>query len=200
MYKCFFFDLGGVVFTNGTQKFMASLAKRYPIPLAKIAPIVNGQMSTLYREARITRDQFWDYVFKNLDLKETADKLEMEWFANYKLVPETKKLIQELSKKYKIFCLSDIFKERIAWLDQKYNFLSWFDGGVFSFEVGARKPNPLIFKAALKKARAKPEEVIFIDDKLKNIKAAEKLSIKTILFVSPKKLKSDIRKLGLLTL
>lgn len=200
MYKCFFFDLGGVVFTNGTQKFISRLARRYPYPREKIAQIVNGQMATLYREAKITRDQFWDYVFKNLDLKETADKLEREWFANYKLVPETKKLIQELSKKYKIFCLSDSFKERIAWLDQKYNFLSWFDGGVFSFAVGARKPNPLIFKVALKKARAKQEEVIFIDDKLKNIKAAEKLSIKTILFVSPKKLKSDIRKLGLFTL
>lgn len=200
MYKLIFFDLGGVVFTNGTQRFISRLAGRYPYPREKIAQIVNDQMATLYREAKITRDQFWDYVFKNLDLKETADELELEWFSNYKLVPEIKKLIQELSKKYKIFCLSDSFKERIAWLNQKYDFLDWFDGRVFSFEVGARKPNPLIFKAALKKARTKPEEVIFIDDKPKNIKAAEKLAIKSILFISPKKLKSDIRKLGLLTL
>jgi FMN phosphatase YigB (HAD superfamily) len=46
--------------------------------------------------------------------------------------------------------------------------------------LGIRKPNPEIFKHALKTIGCNPEEVVFLDDIGSNLKAAGKLGIRCI--------------------
>jgi FMN phosphatase YigB (HAD superfamily) len=46
--------------------------------------------------------------------------------------------------------------------------------------LGIRKPNPEIFKHALKTMECTPEEVVFLDDIGSNLKAARKLGIRCI--------------------
>ncbi|MBR6663253.1 MAG: HAD-IA family hydrolase [Alphaproteobacteria bacterium] len=46
-----------------------------------------------------------------------------------------------------------------------------------SYDLRLLKPDPKIFKAVLEKLGAKPGDVIFVDDKLKNVEAAQKLGI-----------------------
>lgn len=63
-----------------------------------------------------------------------------------------------------------------------------------SYDLGLLKPDPLIYKVVLQKLGAKPQEVIFIDDKKKNIEAAKSLGILGIVF-NRNTLKEDILKL-----
>ncbi len=51
-----------------------------------------------------------------------------------------------------------------------------------SFELGLLKPNPKIYQTVLEKLEAKPNEVIFIDDKLQNVQAAQKLGLHSIVY------------------
>ncbi len=51
-----------------------------------------------------------------------------------------------------------------------------------SYELGLLKPDVEIYKQVLRLLRAKPEEVIFIDDKLKNVEAAKLIGINGIVF------------------
>ena len=51
-----------------------------------------------------------------------------------------------------------------------------------SYELGLLKPDVEIYKQILKLLKAKPEEVIFIDDKLKNVEAAKSICINGIVF------------------
>lgn len=57
------------------------------------------------------------------------------------------------------------------------------------------KPHEDIYKYLLQKTNIKPEDTIFIDDKLENIEAAKKLGIKTIWFKNGnfKQLKKDLK-------
>ena len=64
--------------------------------------------------------------------------------------------------------------------------------------TGKRKKYSKSFKEILKIGNLNPDETIFIDDKLKYVKTANKLGIKGILFVDTKKLIKDLRKLNLL--
>jgi len=50
----------------------------------------------------------------------------------------------------------------------------------------------------LDRFQLKAVETLFIDDNDRNINAAEKLGIKSILFHSPQQLKKDLRKSGIL--
>ena len=66
------------------------------------------------------------------------------------------------------------------------NFLSDFDGGVFSYETGYMKPDRRIYEFFLRKYNIDPNRAIFFDDKKENIEAAEKLGIKGVLFSKDK--------------
>ncbi len=77
----------------------------------------------------------------------------------------------------------------------RYDFLHWFQGRVVSGEEKTRKPFPDFYKRLLDRYNVDPSTAIFIDDNLRNVKAAEELGIKSIHFHSPGQLKqafSDI--------
>lgn len=192
MVKLILFDLGGVVFTNGTKKFVADIAARYGIKPEDALNVLDGDIGTKYREGQIGRDEFWKLVLDALPLKESVDDLEKEWIGNYELIPGTKEIIERLRVKYKVMYLSDNVKERVDKLDARFGFISWFDGGIFSHEVGVRKPNPKIYEFALQKGEVKPDEAVFIDDKPKMLEPAKQMGMTGLLFESPEKLEKDL--------
>nr|XP_020668273.1 bifunctional epoxide hydrolase 2 [Pogona vitticeps] len=57
----------------------------------------------------------------------------------------------------------------------------YFDRVIESCRVGLQKPDPRIYEYALKELKAKPEEVIFLDDIGANLKPAREMGIATIL-------------------
>lgn len=197
MYKLILFDLGGVLFTNGTKKFIDNLSTRYNIPLVKIQEIIDGNIGTQYREGKISKNEFWQKVISILGLKENINTLENEWINGYELIGGTKDIILSLKGKYKLYYLSDNVEERVRKLDQKFGFLQWFDDGIFSHKIGVRKPNPLVYKAALEKANAIPAETIFIDDKPHFLIPAREMGITAIHFESPEKLKKNLQRLNI---
>lgn len=62
-----------------------------------------------------------------------------------------------------------------------------------SYELGLLKPDVEIYKLVLEKLTAKPEEVIFVDDKLKNVEAAKSIGIKGIVF-NKDTIREDVKK------
>ena len=109
-------------------------------------------------------------------------------------------LLQRLveSKKYKIIALTNWSAETFPKALNKFEFLNLFEGIVVSGEEKTRKPFKKIYKIALKRYNLEAEKTLFIDDNLRNIKAANKLSIQTILFKNPDKLEIELKKLNLL--
>ncbi|MBI5412637.1 HAD family phosphatase [Candidatus Peregrinibacteria bacterium] len=194
-FKVIVFDLGGVVFTNSLKQFIHSLSERYSLEPSRINEVINsGGAGTAYRENRITRNQFWENVLKTLPFKESADELEQEWIEGYHPMPGMKELLADLAKKYKIYYLSDSVKERVEALEAKYHFTSWFDGGLFSYEVGARKPSQKMYESIIQKAGVSPEAMFFIDDKASSLEPAKKMGMATILFLSVDQLKKELKK------
>lgn len=198
MIKLILFDLGGVLFTDGTSKFIKSISTRYDIPLEKVSEIVNGELGLKYREAQITRDEFWNQLVSKLSLTENIIDLENEWINYYELFEKTKEIIIKLKEKYKVYYLSNNVKERAERLNEKFDYLKLFDGGVYSHEVKAIKPDPKIYEFALNKAGFLANETIFIDDKESSLEPARKMGIETILFENSDKLEADLIKLGVL--
>ena len=80
----------------------------------------------------------------------------------------------------------------------RYDFLHWFDGRLVSGEEGTRKPFPEFYQKLLDKFSIDPSQAVFIDDNLRNIKAAEELGIKGIHFHDPGQLKEELMDLGMI--
>ena len=94
-------------------------------------------------------------------------------------------MIQDLKDKgYKVYYLSNWSAWTHDLLQEagKFDFLKYMDGGVFSYDVGYRKPDPEIYQILLNRYKINPEEAVFFDDRKENIEAANKMGIHGILF------------------
>lgn len=96
------------------------------------------------------------------------------------------------SGKYKLYALTNwndcLFEIALV----RYDFLHWFDGRVVSGEEKMRKPFPEFYQLLLDRYHISPGEAIFIDDSLRNIKAARAMGIGTVHFQSPAQLSKEL--------
>jgi 2-haloacid dehalogenase len=99
---------------------------------------------------------------------------------------------------YKFYALTNWSAELFPIALERYDFLHWFDGRVVSGEERMRKPAEAFYRVLLDRYGLQPEETLFIDDNLRNIKAAEAMGIPSIRFESPEQLERELKAKGIL--
>ncbi len=87
--------------------------------------------------------------------------------------------ISEHKDNYRISMLSNAGSNMLGSLFNKEQ-IALFDDIVLSFEVGLAKPDPAIFRLAAERLSLKPEECLFVDDKISFCNAAERIGMKSI--------------------
>ena len=91
--------------------------------------------------------------------------------------------IQELKRMgLNVYYLSNYSAFSVAANPDVLNFIPYMDGGVFSFEVKAVKPEPEIYRCLCEKFGLKPEECLFTDDVPANVKGAQTCGFHGIVF------------------
>ncbi len=91
--------------------------------------------------------------------------------------------VQELKRMgLNVYYLSNYSAFSIAANSEVLNFIPYMDGGVFSFEVKAVKPEPEIYRCLCDKYGLKPEECLFTDDVPANVKGAQACGFQGIVF------------------
>ncbi|MNT05649.1 Alpha-D-glucose-1-phosphate phosphatase YihX [compost metagenome] len=92
--------------------------------------------------------------------------------------------LQELSKKYRLFLLSNTDSIHINTFETKSgvsfykDFYDCFEKVYFSFDIGMRKPDPKIYQFVLDQNNLVAENTLFVDDKTENTDSAAALGIK----------------------
>ncbi|MBZ4033155.1 HAD family phosphatase [Flavobacterium sp. 17A] len=99
-------------------------------------------------------------------------------FPKYRL-----EFLQELSKKYRLFLLSNTDSIHINTFEKNnpsfyQDFYNCFEKVHFSFDMGLRKPDPKIYQTLLDEHNLIPANTLFVDDKTENTDSAAALGIK----------------------
>jgi 2-haloacid dehalogenase len=114
-------------------------------------------------------------------------------------IQETVELFRQIksNNKYKTYALTNwqvgLFDIALV----RYDFLHWFDGRVVSGEEKTRKPFPEFYQRLLTRYDVKPSTALFIDDNLRNVKAAEDLGIQSIHVQSPAQLANELTRMNI---
>ena len=91
--------------------------------------------------------------------------------------------VQELKRMgLNVYYLSNYSAFSVAANPDVLDFIPYMDGGVFSFEVKAVKPEPEIYRCLCDKYGLKPEESLFTDDVPANVKGAQACGFQGIVF------------------
>lgn len=107
-----------------------------------------------------------------------------------------KNLVRE--NNFRVLALTNWSAETFPIALKKFDFLHLFEGIVVSGTEKTRKPFSDIYEIILNRYNLIATESIFIDDNIRNIKAANKFGIKTIHFKDPLQLKTDLEISGIL--
>ena len=86
---------------------------------------------------------------------------------------------------YPSYILSNWSAETYEGMEEKYPFLNDFEGKIISGRDFLIKPDPAIYELAISRFDLVPQETLFIDDRLDNIEAAQKLNFQTIHLTDP---------------
>lgn len=137
---------------------------------------LNEKLWELYRADQITKDELnrtrflkplEHYGIHDVELADHLSEDYVYWSPRIvRLVPGTIELLEYLKPKYHLHLITNGFEEVQHTKLSGSGMEPYFETLTVSEEVGVKKPNPEIFRYALKKAGATPEESLMIGDEM----------------------------------
>ena len=110
--------------------------------------------------------------------------------------PETPAWIKDVkSRGYRALYLSNYSHYVMECNPGVLDFLPLLDGGIFSCDIRAIKPERKIYAALAEKYNLVPSECVFIDDVAKNVEGAKNFGYHAIQFVTLQQAQEDLNKL-----
>jgi putative hydrolase of the HAD superfamily len=194
------FDIGRVLVRVDVARAKAGLAKGLSLSAEELwSAIEKDPRWSDWQEGRMSSRDWYLNLSSRLGITLDFEHFTAAW--NSALDPEPilpTSLFQSLSQHYRLGLLSNTDPIHVAKLESTYDFFRFFPAAVrtYSCSVGASKPNPIIYQAALKACKTRAQEAIYIDDILAYVEAARRLGMSGIQFQSPEQLQSDLQALG----
>jgi HAD superfamily hydrolase (TIGR01509 family) len=178
-------DLGGVCYQIEIYRTYHDLMKISTQPFKGIElefeTILDYEPFKLYETGKISTDEFIHSIRKIFYLNADDSRIISAW--NKLLIgifPFAINSVLALRSKYRLYLLSNInelhYNKVYRECKELYNY---FNKCYFSHFIGRSKPDLNAFEYVLEDSNLKPEETLFVDDTLRNLKAAETLGLGT---------------------
>lgn len=183
MIRNLLFDLGNVLLPIDPAATASALENLMGMPYANLLSQPD-EMLTKFETGKVNYIVFFNYLSKIAPKVVHINELLPAW--NKMLLPlrqDTVTVLQDLSKDFRCFILSNTNEVHIRHFDQQLKSLGlyelWykkiFTKSFFSHELGFRKPQPEIFDAVIHDANISARETIYLDDLQINVDAASRM-------------------------
>ncbi len=195
MIKAVLFDFGGVLAEEGFREGLKAVGKEKGFDPAHFFNMLSELVyQTGYVTGSADEHAYWNAVREKTGLTGEDKKLREEVLMRLKLRPKMMEVVKKIkSSGFIVAILSD----QTNWLDdlnQRTPFYKHFDHVFNSYYLKKTKRDPSLFKDICAQLDLRPEEVLFVDDSLENIKRAESEGLRTIHFKSVRDFKKEISK------
>lgn len=194
-----FFDVGGVVLSNGWDRDSREAAsRRFDIDESDFEKrheeaaeaFESGRMSlddylsttVFYRPRPFSREDFIAFIHA----RSTQNTGTIEFLG---LLGRKVHLL--------LATLNNESLELNLYRIRTFGLTRYFDVFLSSCYLGVRKPNPEIYRLALGITQRRPEQTVFIDDRPENLVPARGVGMRAIHFQNPSQLASELKELGI---
>lgn len=186
--KNIIFDLGGVIININ---YSLSVDAFKTIGIANFDTLFSqykqSNLFDLLETGKLSESDFYTFLKKDLPNNVTNKEICNAWNALLLDFPEERlDLLKKLSKKYRLFLLSNTneihynaFNKILEKAHGFKNLASFFEQTYYSHEIGLRKPNKETFQFVLNNSKLNAEETLFLDDTSIHLESAKTLGIHT---------------------
>jgi FMN phosphatase YigB (HAD superfamily) len=187
-FKNILFDLGGVILDiniQATLKLFYELG--FPSELMQYPHSMQTDIFFKYQTGKLDTQQFRDEIRKVSGTNVTDQAFDNAWNAMLVGIPRKRTdLLKLLSKRYDLYMLSNTSALHVNVFEKMYLDVAGesmhrvFKKIYYSHEIGWHKPDHEAWEYVIRDAGIKPEETLFLDDDIYNIKASQELGFKAI--------------------
>ncbi len=175
MLKAILLDADGIVIQGRQKYFSEILSEKQGVELEVVLDFFKKD----YKKCVLGQADLKQEIVKYLDKwkwQGTADELLSFWFSkDGHPSPEILDIIEQLrSQGFKAYIASDHSQYRAHDILQNMNMKEYFDGSFFSCNLGTTKKDPAFYIQAAQELDLDPNEIMFWDDEMENVEAAEK--------------------------
>lgn len=192
-------DLGNVLVFHDNALLVRNLAARASTVPEPLSEALWGEFNVLINEGGLDAEGIRREVCRllggvDIPMAEFAPL----WSSHFTLHEEVFPRIEALAKQVKLVLVSNTNALHWDWLVPRVEVLRHFHALIVSHQVGAAKPKPEIFEAALQAAGTTPIRAVFFDDIQAYADAATELGIHGRIFTTAAVFDEQLRALGLI--
>ena len=125
-------------------------------------------------------------VWAALGFKGDIEKVEKEYLDTIELNEGFRDFASEASKKYKMAIISNDSSRWSKYLREKFDINKYFEVISISGDLKIQKPDESIFRLSIEQLGCMAGDCLYVDDRERNLEAASKIGMDTVLFKSEK--------------
>ncbi len=198
MIKALIFDLGGVIVPFDFKRGYALMEPLCSIPAADIPKRISStDLVRRFESGQVDPRNFVAELCGILGANIEYEEFCRIWYSIF--LPKTlveDEWIARLGQRYPLVLLSNTNAIHFEMLEEGYPILRHFERRVLSYQLGAMKPSPIIYEAAINLAGCKPAECFFTDDVAPYVEGACQAGIDAVQFQNQEQLQRDLRARG----
>jgi putative hydrolase of the HAD superfamily len=198
-----FFDIGGVLGSNGWDREQRALAiRQFGLDAddfqyrheETVGAFESGQISldeyldvtVFWRERDFSRDEFKKFMFG----------LSTPWPDSLDVVRRLRQNVRGRPTRVRMSTLNNESRELNDYRIARFGLGDLFDVFFSSCWLGVRKPTRQIYERVLGMTQAEPAQSVFVDDREQNLSPARALGMNAIQFTSADQLARSLQELG----
>ncbi|MGB7630749.1 MAG: HAD family phosphatase [Candidatus Deferrimicrobium sp.] len=191
------FDFGNVICSFDVEIFLAKLHGWSGLDVETLRDQVYGsRLHSRYERGEISSEEFRGRIVRTTGARVPVESFEEGFTDIFTPLGDTQALIRGLKGKYRLGLLSNTNECHFRRHIRRVPVFPLFDTVTLSFEVGALKPEPPIYRDALRKLSLPPEECVYIDDIVEYAEGARALGIHGIRYTGHAELLRELSGLG----
>jgi putative hydrolase of the HAD superfamily len=198
MLKTLIFDMGKVIIPFDFKRGYDRMA-----PLCSYAPeqiperLRTCDLVYRFESGEVDPRTFVKELCAILELNCSFEEFSEIWgsvFIPETLIPED--MLASLRQRYRLLLLSNTNALHFPLVLDSYPIIGQFHDHILSYKVGAMKPSPKIYQAAIEAAQCAPQECFFTDDIPAYVDAARQHGIDAVQFQSCEQIRRELRDRG----
>lgn len=188
------FDLGKVLVDFDYSIAVSRIANRSTLSPTEVEQFFfHSPLLLDYESGQLTRQAFFEQARQAIGFHGTLEEFGNFFADIFAEIPPMIELHTELRQKgFKTYIFSNTNDLAVEHIRRNFPFFANFDGYIYSYEVGAMKPDAKIYEALEQVAGRRMAEIIYLDDRPENVAGGMARGWQAILHETPKKTRAAL--------
>ena len=189
------FDLGGVLLRFEPERIVENFSRAVGMTPEELHDIALGHLKAEFETGALAPDAFREAISMALNCALDEAEFVPLWSDAFAPNEPILDFFRAVKKTHRAYILSNTDPYHMRWILDRWPEVAECDGLALSYELGARKPDPAFFEAAIDRFGLTPTQCVLIDDLPENVEAGREVGFHAVLYKTAEQALAQVKPL-----